>query len=208
MGGWFRKEINSLDDYKGLKFRMPGLGGEVLRRLGAAVVNLPLGEIFAGLQAGTVDGTEWVGPWHDMAAGFYKVAKYYYWPGFHEPGTTGEVMINLKTWRDLPKSHQEILRTVIAAEGWREFNEITAHNAGSLRELITKHGVKLRRFPNELLMELGKISGQVVSEVGNTDAMTRKVYESYVAFRKQMVGWSKISSQAYLNARSLPFKYG
>ena len=100
MGGWFRREINTLDDYKGLKFRMPGLGGEVLRRLGAAVVNLPGGEIFPALQSGTIDGTEWVGPWHDLAFGFYKVAKLYYHPGWHEPGTTGEVMINLQVWEE------------------------------------------------------------------------------------------------------------
>jgi hypothetical protein len=106
MGGWFNQEINSLDDYKGLKFRMPGLGGEVLRRLGAAVINLPVGEIFPALQAGTIDGTEWVGPWHDMAAGFYKVAKFYYWPGWHEPGTTGEVMVNLKAWERAERGAQ------------------------------------------------------------------------------------------------------
>ena len=207
MGGWFRKEIHSLDDYKGLKFRMPGLGGEVLRRLGAAVVNLPLGEIFAGLQAGTIDGTEWVGPWHDMAAGFYKVAKNYYWPGFHEPGTTGEIMVNLKVWESLSPSQQEIIRTVAQAEAWREYTEFGDNNSRSLKVLIEKHGVKLRRFPNELLLEIGKISGEVVKEVGNSDPMTKKVYDSYIDFREKMIGWGKISEQAYLNARTLPFKY-
>ncbi len=207
MGGWFRKEINSLDDYKGLKFRMPGLGGEVLRRLGAAVVNLPLGEIFQGLQSGTVDGTEWVGPWHDLAAGFYKVAKFYYWPGFHEPGTTGEVMVNRKVWESLSPEHQQIIEVAVQAEAWREFTEIQSHNANSLKQLIDKHEVQLRRFPDELLTEIGKIAGEVVQEVGTSDPTTQKVYESYLAFREQAVGWGEISEQAYLNARSLPFKY-
>ncbi|MGI9331840.1 MAG: TRAP transporter substrate-binding protein, partial [Gammaproteobacteria bacterium] len=88
MGGWYRKEINTLDDYKGLKFRMPGLGGEVLRRMGAAVVTIPGGELFQALQSGAIDATEWIGPWHDLAFGFYKITKFYYWPGFHEPTST------------------------------------------------------------------------------------------------------------------------
>ncbi len=207
MGGWFRKEIKIIDDYKGLKFRMPGLGGEVLRHLGAAVVNLPLGENFAGLQAGTIDGTEWVGPWHDMAAGFYKVAKFYYWPGFHEPGTTGEVLINRKVWESLPKDQQEMLRALIGDQAYLEYTDYNAHNSDSLKVLLEKHGVQLRKFPDEILMEVGKIAGEVVAEIGNSDPMTKKVYDSYIDFRRKMIGWGKISEQAYLNARSLPFKY-
>ena len=207
MGGWYRKEINSLDDYKGLKFRMPGLGGEVLRRLGAAVVNLPLGEIFHGLQSGTVDGTEWVGPWHDMAAGFYKVAKFYYWPGFHEPGTTGEVMVNRKVWEDMSSEEKAIIEVCVQAEAWREYTEFLSHNSDSLEVLLDQHGVQLRRFSDELLTELGKTAGEVVREVGSSDPLTKRVYESYVNFRKTAIGWSKISEQAYYNARTLPFVY-
>jgi len=162
MGGWYRKEINTLDDFKGLKFRMPGLGGEVLRRLGAAVVNLPGGEIFPALQAGTIDGTEWVGPWNDLAFGFYKVAKYYYWPGFHEPGATGEVLVNKKVWDSLPKHHQRIIEVASQAEAWREYNEFTASNSDALDTLVNKHGVRLRKFSDELLTEIGTVAGQVV----------------------------------------------
>jgi len=207
MGGWFRKEISSLDDYKGLKFRMPGLGGEVLRRLGAAVVNMPLGEIFAGLQAGTIDGTEWVGPWQDLAAGFYKVAKYYYWPGFHEPSTTGEVLVNLKVWESLPKDQQEMLKALTGDQAWKEYADYQANNGESLNKLVQKHGVELRQFPDELLTEIGRLSGEVVSEIGNSDPLTKKVFESYIAYRRKMLGWTKLSEQGYLNARSLPFKY-
>jgi TRAP-type mannitol/chloroaromatic compound transport system substrate-binding protein len=208
MGGWFRKEINTLDDYQGLKFRMPGLGGEVLRRLGAAVVNLPGGEIFPALQSGTIDGTEWVGPWHDMAFGFYKVAKFYYWPGWHEPGTTGEVLINRKAWEGLTKAEQAMFEAAIEAEAWREYAEINAKNADSLKVLVEEHGVEVRRFNDDLLKEVGRVSGEVVAEVGKSDPMTLKVYDSYMDFRSKAIGWAAIADQGYYNARSLPFQYG
>ena len=208
MGGWYRKEINSLDDYKGLKFRMPGLGGEVLRRLGATVVNLPGGEIFPALQAGTIDGTEWVGPWHDMAFGFYKVAQNYYWPGWHEPCTTGEVLINTKVWESLPQDQQAMLEAIIQAEAAREFAEYAIQNSRALKTLIDQHGVKLQRFPDELLTQIGTVAGEVVKEVGTQDPMTTKVYESFMDFRSIALGWTKIGEQAYLNARTLSFQYG
>ncbi len=203
MGGWFRKEINELDDFKGLKFRMPGLGGEVLRRLGATVVNLPGGEIFPALQAGTIDGTEWVGPWHDLAFGFYKVTKFYYWPGFHEPGTTGEVLVNKKVWNGLSKQQQEIIRVAVQAEAAIETAEFQYRSTDALDVLINQHGVKLRKFSDEILVQLGKASAEVVSEIGNQDAFTRKVYQSFIKQRGKAIGWSKLSQQSYLNARSL-----
>jgi TRAP-type mannitol/chloroaromatic compound transport system substrate-binding protein len=205
MGGWFNKEINSLDDYKGLKFRMPGLGGEVLRRLGAAVVNLPGGEIFPALQAGTIDGTEWVGPWHDLAFGFYKVAKYYYWPGWHEPGSTGEILVNRQVWESLTKDQQAIIRTAIQAEAWQQFADFNAHNADTLRQLIDMHGVQLRRYPDDLVVQVGRVAEDVVAEIGNSDELTKRVYESYREFRRKAVGWAHLSDQGYLGARALLF---
>ncbi|MGI9484387.1 MAG: TRAP transporter substrate-binding protein [Geminicoccaceae bacterium] len=202
MGGWFNKEINSLDDFQGLKFRMPGLGGEVLRRLGAAVVNLPGGEIFPALQAGTIDGTEWVGPWNDLAFGFYKVAKFYYGPGFHEPATTGEVLLNKAVWEDMSDSEKALIEAAIQAEAWREFAEYNATNADSLKTLLDEHGVQLRSFTPELFAEIRKVSAEVVAEVGATDEATKKVYDSYMAFQEKAIGWSKLSEQGYLNARS------
>ena len=202
MGGWFNKEINSLDDFQGLKFRMPGLGGEVLRRLGAAVVNLPGGEIFPALQAGTIDGTEWVGPWNDLAFGFYKVAKFYYGPGFHEPATTGEVLLNKDVWEDMSDSEKALIEAAIQAEAWREFAEYNATNADSLKTLLDEHGVQLRSFTPELFAEIRKVAAEVVAEVGATDEVTKKVYDSYKAFEEKAIGWSKLSEQGYLNARS------
>ncbi len=208
MGGWLNKEINSLDDFKGLKFRMPGLGGEVLRSLGVAVVNLPGGEIFPALQSGAIDGTEWVGPWHDLAFGFYKVAKYYYWPGFHEPGTAGSYAINRDVWGGLTPSEQLAVQMTIQAEAHIQGVEYDARSPESLDVLLNKHGVQMRKYDDELLKQMGKISGEVVGEIGNSDAMTRRVYEDYLKFRRTALGWSKIGIQAYMNARSLPFKYG
>ena len=203
MGGWYRKEMNTLDDFKGLKFRMPGLGGEVLRKLGATVVNLPGGEIFPALQAGTIDGTEWVGPWHDLAFGFYKVTKFYYWPGIHEPSTTGEVLVNKKVWSGLSKQHQEIIRVAVQAEAIIELAENQYRSSDALDVLVNKHGVQLRNYSDEILKALGKASMEVVSEIGNKDPFTKKVYESFMAQRKKAIAWSKLGEQSFMNARSL-----
>ena len=206
MGGWYRKEMTSLDDFKGLKFRMPGLGGEVLRKLGATVVNLPGSEIFPALQAGTIDGTEWVGPFNDLAFGFYKVAKFYYWPGFHEPNTTGEVLVNKKVWNGLSKEHQEIIRVAVQAESTLEFAEFNYKSADALDVLLNKHGVQLRNFSDDMLKAFYKASEEVVAEVGNKDPFTKKVYESFISARKKLAGWSALGEQGYLNARTLSLK--
>lgn len=207
MGGWFNREVNTLDDFKGLKFRMPGIGGEVLRRLGVAVVNLPGGEIFPALQSGAIDASEWVGPWNDLAFGFYKVVKYYYYPGFHEPGTVGSFALNLKLWESLSKSEQEMIRTAAEAESAVASADFNAHNTEALEILLTKHGVELRKFPDKLLNTIGKVSGEVVAEVGTSDPFTKRVYESFLKFRKNAIAWGKVADQAYMNARLLPFKY-
>ena len=164
MGGWFANEVNTLDDYKGLKFRMPGIGGEVLRRLGAAVVNLPGGEIFAALQSGAIDGTEWVGPWNDLAFGFYKVVKFYYWPGFHEPGTVLGVGFNKKFWDGLSGEHQTLIESACAAENAFALAEFNARNGESLDILINEHGVPaaalLERPPQSHRRDRGRGGGR------------------------------------------------
>ena len=203
MGGWYRKEMKSMDDFKGLKFRMQGLGGEVLRKLGATVVNLPGGEIFPALQAGTIDGTEWVGRWNDLAFGFFKVAKYYYWPGFHAPCTTGEVLVNKKTWQSLSKEHQEIIAVAVQAEATIELAEFNYKSGDALDTLLTKHDVQLRKFSGEMLKAMGAAAIDVVAEVGNRDPFTKKVYDSFVKARKNAIAWSALGEQGYTNARSL-----
>ncbi len=208
MGGWYRKDINSIEDFNGLKFRMPGIGGQVLQKLGATVINLPAGELFQALQSGAIDGTEWVGPWNDLALGFFKVAKNYYWPGFHEPGATLSIGFNAKVWQDLPKSQQEALRSIMSSENELLFAEFNARNGEALDTLLNKHKVQLKRFSDEILKKLGEASGEVVAEVGNSDAQTKKVYDSFIGFRKGIMEWTKLSEQAFTGARGLNFKYG
>jgi len=207
MAGWFRKEINSLADLKGLKMRIPGLGGEVLKTLGVTVVNLPGGEVFPALQSGAIDATEWVGPFADITLGFYKVTKAYHWPGFHEPGTTGELLVNMKVWESLPADQKEMLKTLAESEAQIEFAEWNHGNGEALVTMVDKFKVNLKKLPDEVLTEFGKISGDVVAAVANEDPFSKKVFESYLDFRKKQVAYTKISEQAYLNARSLPFKY-
>ena len=208
MGGWFNKQVNSLEDYKGLKIRMPGLGGEVLRKIGASAVALPGGEIFPALQSGAIDATEWVGPWNDLAFGFYKVTKYYYYPGFHEPGTTLSSSVNLKTWDGLSSEHKAIITAAMSAENDFTLAEFNTRNNGSLEVLINKHKVKVRKFSDTVMNNIGKASGEVVRAAGSGDKTTQAVLDSFLKFRKSAIAWSKLSDQAYWNARLLPFKYG
>lgn len=201
MGGWFAKEINTTEDIKGLKFRMPGIGGEVLRRLGANVVALPGGEIFPALQSGAIDGTEWVGPWNDLAFGFYKVVKYYYWPGYHEPGSGLAMGVNKGVWDKLTDSDKAIFQAAAGAENDYMYAEFMANNGTALDTLVNQHGVILKEFPDEVFDAFGAVSEEVVAEVGKEDDLGKRVYESYLAARKAVGGWTKISEQAYTVAR-------
>lgn len=207
MGGWFRKPIETLEDIKGLKIRMPGLGGEVYRRLGAAAVALPGGEIFPALQSGAIDATEWVGPWNDMAFGFYKVAKYYSWPGFHEPGSTLSLGINLDLWQELSKGDQLLIEQVCKAVDNYSLAEYNMYNGRALKQLIDQHGVTLTRMPNEALAKIGEISGQVLRETANESDEAKEIYDSFINARAEISGWTRIADKAYWEARELPFTY-
>ncbi len=202
MGGWFNKEINKLADLQGLKMRIPGLGGEVLKRAGGTPVSLPGGEIFTALQSGTIDATEWVGPYNDLAFGLYKAAKYYYYPGWHEPGTTLEAFINKKVFESLPDDLQTIVMSACRIANQDMLAEYTARNNAALQTLIQEHHVDLRKFPDEVLAELRRLSDEVVAEIADKDPIGRKVYDSYHKFRQQAIAWHDVSERAYLNARA------
>jgi TRAP-type mannitol/chloroaromatic compound transport system substrate-binding protein len=207
MAGWFNKEIKSAADVKGLKMRIPGLGGEALRRLGATIVNLPVGEIFGALQSGTIDATEWVGPWQDLAAGFYKVTKYYYWPGLHEPATINEITVNKAKFDSLPKDLQRIFEWACADEYVQLTAESDASNAGALETLIRQHNVQLRHLPEDFIKAYGAGWGEVLKELRETgDPLTKKTLESYYKFQREQMAWSRIGMQEYLNARLVGFK--
>lgn len=203
MGGWFNKEINSLGDLKGLKMRIPGLGGEVLKRAGGTPVNLPGGELYTSLQSGAIDATEWVGPYNDLAFGLYKAAKYYYYPGWHEPGTTLEAMINKEAFNKLPKDLQSIILNACKVANQDMLAEYTARNNAALHTLVNKHKVDIRQFPDEVLAKLRQLSDEVVAEVAAKDELTKQVYESFRTFRDQVMEWHKVSEQSFLRAREL-----
>lgn len=202
-GGWFTKEVRGPESYKGLRYRMPGLGGEVLRRLGAVVVALPGGEIIPALKSGAIDASEWVGPWNDVVLGLHKVSKYYYYPGFHEPGTVLSTGINKKLWDSLTSEDRNLITLVAAAEYTTSLAEFNANNAKTLQDLSNDKSIEIRKFDDTLLMALGKASLDVVAEIGQKDPMTRRIYNSYSAFRERSARWAELADRGFLNARHM-----
>ena len=201
MAGWFNREINSMADIQGMKMRIPGLGGEVFQRAGGTAVNMPGGEIFTSLQTGVIDATEWVGPYNDLAFGLHQVAKYYYYPGWQEPGTVLEALINKKAFDRLPEDLQEILQVASQKVNDDLLAEYTARNNDALRELVEKHNVQLRRLPDDVLQELRMISDVVVAEIAGDDPMAQKIYQSFKLYKEKVSSYAEISERAYLNAR-------
>lgn len=204
MFGWFNKEINSLADLQGLKMRIPGLGGEVFSRAGGTPVTMQVSEVFTAMQTGALDATEFVSPFNDMAAGYHTVADYYYYPGWHEPGSTLEMIFNKPAFEALPEDLQEILKAGTEVTNQLLMDELTARNNEALRVLIAEHGVELRKLPDEVLIKLREISDQVVSELAETDDVTRRIYESYKNFQEGVEKYHLISEEAYIEARKLP----
>lgn len=197
MGGWFNKKINTIEDFKGLKMRIPGLGGKVLAKVGTTVTLTPGGEIFTNLERGVIDATEWVGPFHDLRMGFYKVAKYYYYPGWHEPGTYLEYFFNKKAYESLPKDLQAIVDAVcVEMEHWT-LAQFDSQNGQALEELVTKHNVQLLRFPDEVLKKLHEITIEVLEEEAKKDPLGVKVNEDFKKFQKMIGSWGVISEKAY-----------
>ncbi len=208
MGGWFTKEMTSTEAFKGLRYRMPGIGGDVLRRLGAVVVNVPPGEIIASLRSGAIDASEFVGPWIDTALGLHKAAKYYYYPGFHEPGAAISLAVNKKLWDSLGSTEKSIIEGAAAAENTRSLAEFTAGNATALEQLVKDPEIQIRKLDDAILQSLGKVSGEVLAETGRKDDVARRVYESFIKFRTTAVRWGDISERAFLNARALQYPFG
>jgi len=199
MGGWFNKKINTIDDYKGLKMRIPGLGGKVVAKAGGTVVLLPGGEIFTSLERGVIDATEWVGPLHDLRMGFYQAAKYYYYPGWHEPGTYLEYFFNKKVYDELPKDLQNIIDAAcVETEHW-VLAQFEARNGQALQTLINEKKVELIQFPDEVLAELRKLADEVLAEEAAKTPMATKVNDAFKAFQKIVGTWGSISETAYYN---------
>jgi TRAP-type mannitol/chloroaromatic compound transport system substrate-binding protein len=203
MGGWFTREITAPEGFKGLRYRMPEPGAEVLRRMGAIVLLLPVGEIAPALKSGAIDASEFVGPWVDMALGLHEAVDYYYYPGFHEPGTNNAVGINRGVWEGFDASDRRIIEAVAASEYARSLAEFNANNALSLRKLRAEGTVKILRFDDSLLKTFLAISRDVVAEIGSGDELSKRIYASYQQFRASIMYWNDIAERAYLNSRRL-----
>ena len=201
MFGWFNKEINSIEDIKGLKMRIPGLGGEVFKRAGGIPITLPAGELFTSLQTGVIDATEWVGPYNDLTFGFHQAADYYYYPGWHEPGPMLELIINIDAWNSLPDHLKIIIETAAKAVNQDLLDEYTAMNNSALKELVDVHGVQLRKLPDDVIESFRKISEEVIEESIATDPVMKKVYDSYSKFKQDVSEYHEISEDAFVEAR-------
>jgi TRAP-type mannitol/chloroaromatic compound transport system substrate-binding protein len=196
MGGWFNKEISGPNDYKGLRYRMPELGAEILRRMGATVVTTPGGEIPTALKSGAIDAAEWIGPWMDMDLGLDKAADYYYYPGFHEPGTNFALGISKTVWDKLSPSERAIIEAVAQAEFTLSLAQFNFENVRSLKLLRADKRVKIVRFNDALIKTFGKLSKEVLADTAAKDPLTRKVYDSYMAFRAGVMDWASCPKPA------------
>ncbi|MFO1070164.1 MAG: TRAP transporter substrate-binding protein [Geminicoccaceae bacterium] len=202
MGGWFRKEINGLADLQGLRYRIPGLGGEMMKALGAVPTLVPPPEIIASLQSGAIDATEFLGPWSDLSAGFYKAAPYYYWPGLHEPNGTGEALVSVAAWSALPPDLQAIVENAARAEAAYALAEAEWQDQAALDQLVNQHGVQLRRFPAEVEAAAREAAAKVLATFDAKGGIDQRIYQSFAAAKQRAESWSRLSSQAFLEARN------
>jgi TRAP-type mannitol/chloroaromatic compound transport system substrate-binding protein len=202
MGGWFKRPVTSLEDLRGLKLRVAGLGGEIYRKLGATAITLAVADILPALQAGTVDGVEFLGPWSDLGTGFYKVAGYYHYPGFNKPNGTGEAIVSLKAWEALPDDLKAIVTNAAAAENAFSLAEAELQNSRALAALVEEHGVELVRFPDEMLAAAHGAAADLLADIAGHDGLARRIVESYAAARKGAIEWSRVSTEAFLAARN------
>jgi TRAP-type mannitol/chloroaromatic compound transport system substrate-binding protein len=197
MGGWFNTEIESPEDLKGLKMRIPGLGGDVLSKLGASPVSLPGSQIYENLVSGAVDATEWVGPYNDYFMKFYEAAQYYYWPGMHEPGSQLCMGMNASWWGSLSKADQALIEACCNEENARQMAEANAENGRYLDRLVNEHGVELREFNDDVYEAFGEAAAEVIEEARDHSDLAKRIYDSFLGAREQIGGWMAISDVAY-----------
>lgn len=202
MGGWFRKEVKSAADFRGLKMRMPGLGGSVLAKLGGSPVSLPGGQIYENLISGAIDATEFVGPWNDEIMKFYEAAKFYYYPGFHEPGTMLSVQTNKKWWDGLSTSDQNLISAAAAQENEKMFSEYNWNNGAALARLLSEQGVQLRKFSDDTFDAIGEAAEEVFEDVQDHSDLAQRIHNSFTNARTVVGDWNKISDVEYVVQRN------
>ncbi len=194
MGGWLNRAVDGLDDLQGLVYRMPGLGGAALERLGVTTVALPPGEIFAALESGVIDGAEFLGPWSDLAIGLDQAARYYYWPGFHEPNGSAECLVNLAAYQALPADLQELVAVACEAEAFRGLAEANWQNAAALARIRSGDvAVALKRYPDTVLEAVRVATQAVLDEQAAGDAAFRDILDSYRAAQAALKPWSRLT---------------
>lgn len=201
MAGWFKREIRGLADLRGLKMRIPGLGGEVVSRLGVVPVNLPGAEIFTALQTGAIDACEWVGPWNDLAFGLHRAASHCYYPGWQEPGPTLECMVNQAAFEALPQDLKDIVEACCRAANDAMLADYTANNQQALARLRQDHGVQFHPLPADVLAALESTSAAVLDELAASDPFAQRVWDSQRAFREGARSWHAVSEQAWYAVR-------
>ena len=201
MGGWFNKEINTVKDLAGLKMRIPGLGGEVFSKAGGSAVNIPGGELYTALQSGVIDATEWVGPYNDLAFGFHQIAKFYYYPGWHEPGPGLEFIVNKQAYEKLPDDLQKIIEVATRAVNQDMLDEYTARNNAALKELVSQHDVQLRRFPDDVVEKLRTITFEIYENMSKEDPQFAKVYASYKDYLNNAREYHRLTEHEYYDIR-------
>jgi len=199
MTGWFRKKINTVTDYKGLRMRIPGLGGRVVAKAGGTAVLMPGGEIYAALERGVIDAAEWIGPHDDMKLGLHTTARHYYYPGWHEPGGTSEFVFNKKAYDTLPLDLRRTLDYAATATQVYGLMEYETKNAIALEKLRAefKNKVEILSLPAPVLRDLRKLAAEVVNEESEKTPMAKKVHTSFTKFQAQLAGWARISEGAY-----------
>jgi len=199
MAGWFRRKINTIGDYKGLKMRIPGLGGKVIAKAGATVVFIPGGEIYSALERGVIDACEWVGPHDDMKLNFHVTAQYYYFPGWHEPGAMTEFTFNKKAYEALPVDLQRLLDHAVAAVQVYGLTDFHTKNAIALEKLKAefKGKVDVLQLPVPVLRDLKKLAAEVLREESEKSPMAKKAYASYTKFQALVGGWDHVAEGAY-----------
>ena len=199
MGGWFNKKIESIDDFKGLKMRIPGLGGKVLVRAGGTAVLSPGSELYTNLERGVIDATEWIGPFHDYLMGFHKIAKYYYYPGWHETGSVLETIINRRDYDALSDDLKEVVKTVMYRCNMVMHSEFEAKNNLYLQKIKEESNAEILPFPRDVLRQLKQYTNEIYEELAEEDALSKKVYDSFSTFQKGISEWSVISEKIFYN---------
>lgn len=202
MGGWFQKEINSIDDLQGLKMRIPGFAGEIMAEVGAKPINIPPGELYTALDRGTIDALEWVGPSLDLRMGFHKIAPYYY-TGWHEPGAELQFLINLKKYNTLPKDLQTILVSAMKLSAYQMYAQSEHESAKNWASMKKNYpNIKVKTFPKPVFEALKKANDTLLKKLSEEDALSKEIIESQANYLSKIRTWTAISDQAYLNSQS------